>query len=98
FAKGDRPCNSFPGDAVSRADHLARFHAAAGQQDAVDLWPVITAYLRTYLRRASELAHDDHGAILIESSLMQVLDKSTDALVKNWEILRFPTENSAVRS
>ena len=60
LAERHRPVDRFAAQAVGRADHLPGPHAAAGQQRAVHLRPVVAARLAVDLRRAAELAPDDH--------------------------------------
>ena len=96
LAVGDGPGDGFSCDPVGCPDDLARPHPAAGQQREVDLRPVIATHLRADLRRASELAQDDNGAILIESALVQVLDERADTLIEGRQILFFPIEDGVV--
>ena len=95
FAERDRAGDRFAGDPVGRADHLARLHAAAGQQGEIHLRPVVAADDGADLRRAAELAPHDDRAILVEPALVQVLDQGADALVEDGEILRLAQEDRA---
>src|SRR5262249_1707531 len=96
FTERDRTGDGFSREPVSRPDHLAGLHAAACQQSAIDLWPVIAPDLGADLRRPAKLTHDNHAAFLVQAALVQVLDKGADALVENREILGFALEDRAI--
>ena len=64
FLELDRAIDGVLGVLVRRADDLAGLHAAAGEDGAVRLRPVIAAVLVVEPRRAAELAPDDDRARL----------------------------------
>ena len=58
-----------------RADGLAGLHAAAGQQGATDLRPVVAAGAVVDPRRAAELAPGDHRHVVEHAARFEVLDQ-----------------------
>ena len=82
FAEGDGAVDGVFAQAVRRADHLAGPHAAAGQQGAADLRPVVAAGVFVDLRRAAEFAPDDDRHVAIQPALVQVFDQGADALIE----------------
>src|SRR4051794_15607998 len=69
-------------EAVRAADHLARFEAAAGEQSATDLRPVIATGLFVDSRCAAELAPDHDRHILQHVEPFQIPEQGTEALVE----------------
>jgi hypothetical protein len=68
--------------AVGAADHLPRLHAAAGQERAIDLGPVVAAGVLVDARRAAKLAPGDHRHIVQKTADFQVLDQGAEALIQ----------------
>jgi len=97
LAPGDRPGDRLARDLVGCPDHLPGPHPAAGQQRAIHLRPVVPADLGADLRCPSELAHNHHGAIVVQPPLVKVLNQGADALVEDREVLRLAQEDGIIR-
>src|SRR5207302_978047 len=76
----------FAAPTVRRADGLAGPHAAAGEQSASDLRPMIAAGVLVDRRRAAKLAPHDDRDILVQPAPVQVLDQRADALVEQRQV------------
>src|SRR5262249_54554727 len=74
----------------------ARLHAAAAQEGAVDLRPVVAADALADLGRSAKLARDKHRAVLVETALVQVFHESADALVEDGKVFLLTQENGVV--
>src|SRR5688572_439225 len=72
FLEADGPADRVLAQAVGRADDLTGPHAAAGEQGARDLRPVVAAGAAVDLRRAAELAPDDDRHVLVQTALVQI--------------------------
>jgi hypothetical protein len=55
---------------------------------------MIATHIGTDFRRSPELPHDDHGAVLVKSPIMEILDERADALVEDREIFRFALQSN----
>ena len=75
FLEGDRAVHGVFAEAIGRADHLAGPHAAAGDESAGNLGPVVAAGTGIDLGRAAEFAPDDDGDVFIEAPLVQIGDE-----------------------
>ena len=78
-----RPLGGFAAQAVGRANHLAVFHAAAGQQRARDARPMVAAAVLVDFRRATELAPHADGDVFVQAAIVQIPDERRDALVEH---------------
>ena len=72
---------------VGRADDLSTTHPTAGEQGHRHARPMIASDLRADPRRAPELAPDQHGDVLVQSALIQILDERRDRPIENRKIL-----------
>ena len=73
--------------AVGGADHLSRAQAAAGQQRAAAVGPVVAAAFRTDARRPAELAPHEHRHIRIEAPLAQVGQQGGEGVIQRGQEL-----------
>src|SRR5262249_46906109 len=69
-------------EAVGRANDLARSHAAAREDAAVRLRPVIAAVLAVESRSPAELAPADDRDILVEAASVQIADEGRQGAVE----------------
>ena len=79
FLEVDRAVLGLGAQAIGRADDLAGAHAAAGQQGAGDVGPVVAAGVLVDLGRAAEFAPDDDRDVLVQAAVVQVLDQAPTA-------------------
>ena len=86
FAEVDAAICNLAAEPVRRADDLAGLHPAAGEQRAADLRPVIAPGVRVDLRGASELAPRHHRHVLVQPTLMQILDERAHGLIEEREM------------
>src|SRR5437016_262235 len=74
LAEGDGPVGGIFAQVIGGADGLAAAHAAAGEESAADLRPVIAAGTTVDTRCAAELAPDHHSHIVQHAALVQVFN------------------------
>ena len=84
--KRDRAILGGVGQPVGRADDLAGPHAAAGEQGAGDVRPVVAAGVLVDLGRAAELAPDDDRHVLVEPARVEVVDQGRQGLIELREV------------
>src|SRR5262249_18582686 len=82
--------------AVGGADGLAGAHAAAGEQGAADLRPVVAAGLLVDARRAAELAPGDDRHVVEPAADLQVVEQGTQAAVELAAVVAHQVEVLAV--
>ena len=90
------PILRFLAQAVGRTDDLAHAHAAAGQECARRLGPVVSAGGFVDAWRAAEFAPGDDADILVQAAGVQIFDKSGDPLIKLVELRGELSEIAAV--
>ena len=71
-------------------------HAAAGQQGAADLRPVVAAGVLVDARRAAELAPGDHRHVVEHAARFQVVDQGAERLVELGAVVAHQVEVLAV--
>src|ERR1041385_447818 len=76
FVESHRTLDYFPAQALCGADDLSRLHPPAGQQTTRNLWPMIAASVFVDRRGSSEFAPNHDGHILVQASIMQILNRS----------------------
>src|SRR6267378_665152 len=67
---------------VGGANYLTGTHAAAGQQGAAYLRPMVATSAGINSRRAAELAPDHNRRAVEQAALLQVVDECTHALIE----------------
>ena len=90
------PILRFFAQAVGRTDDLAHAHAAAGQEGARRLGPVVAAGGFVDAWSAAEFAPGDDADILVEAAGVQVFDQGGDSLIELVELRRKLGEVAAV--
>ena len=81
---------------VGRADDLAGLHAAAGQECAADLRPVVAAGTIVDLRRAAEFAPGDDRHIVEHAADVEIFDQGAQALIELAAVIAHQVEVLAV--
>ena len=82
FGKVNGAVDDLAAEPVGGADHLPGPEAAAGEEPAADLRPVVAPGVLVDQRRASELPPGDDGHILVEAAGMEILDERREPLVE----------------
>ena len=90
------PILRFLAQAVGRADDLAHAHAAAGQEGARRLGPVVSARGLVDAWGAAEFAPGDDADILVQAAGVQIFDQRGDSLIELVELRRELGEVAAV--
>ena len=91
-----RPISRFFAQAVGRADDLSHTHAAAGQEGARRLGPMVSAGGFVDTGGTAEFAPGDDADILVEPPSVQIFDQRRNSLIKLVELRGKLGEVSAV--
>ena len=98
IAEGDGAGRRLGADSVGSADHLPMPHSTAGEEGAVDLWPVVAADDVADLRRPPELPPHHDRTVVGEPAGVEILDERRQRLVKHGKILRLALEDRIARA
>src|SRR5262245_36663371 len=79
FSKVNWPIDNLTPKAICMPDSLARLQAAAGQQSATDLRPMVAASVLVNDRSSPKFAPGDNRHILLEAPMVQVFDEGAHA-------------------
>lgn len=86
LAEVDAAVGDFATETVGGSDDVAGFHAAAGEEGAADLRPVVAAAVFVDLGGAAEFAPCDDGDVLVHTAEVEVFDESAEALIEEREV------------
>ena len=79
---------------VARAEGDSSLDAAAGQNDAVAVGPVVAPGVGVDLGRPAELAHGDDQRFLEKPASAQIVDQGCKCLVGRWDqVILEPAED-----
>src|SRR5581483_3537440 len=82
----DRTFGGALGAGVALADDAASLDAAASQQGAVAMFPVIAARLVVDTWRAAEFADRDHERTVDQAAFFQVVEQGAVGLIEPWGV------------
>lgn len=86
LAEVDTAVGDFAAEAVGGTDDVAGFHAAAGEEGAADLRPVVAAAVFVDLWGAAEFAPCDDGDVFVHAAEVEVFDEGAEALIEEREV------------
>src|SRR5262249_34983055 len=96
FAEVHRPFPRILAQAVGGADRLTGPHAAACQERAAYLRPVVPAGILVDARRPPEFAPGDHGHVVQQAPAVEILNEGAEPLVELGTVIADEMEILAV--